>query len=148
MKAAPENLGDPKQGKLSSKEWRSVFGVGFLITLIRVWGVDYPSVPQEARLPKHEVLDNYVHLLLALLLSTQATIDDRIIDLYEHHMQQYLEGFRILYPTHSITPYHHLSLHYPEFMRLIGPWDAWGAGPYETYNGMIQKIPTNSTFGT
>lgn len=147
LKRSPDNLGDPKQGKLSSKEWRSVFGVSFLITLVRVWGKDYPKEQASQRTGAHKILDNFVHLILALQLSTQAIIDERIVDLYEHHMQQYLEGFRILYPTHSITPYHHLSLHFPTFMRLLGPWDSWGAGPYETYNGMSQRIPTNQTFG-
>lgn len=124
-----------------------MFGVGFLFTLVRLWGSNYPKGLQDARSGEHDILDNFIHLILALLLSTQAVIDERIVDLYEHHMQQYLEGFRILYPTHSITPYHHLSLHFPRFMRLLGPWDSWGAGPYETYNGMSQKIPTNQTFG-
>lgn len=62
-------------------------------------------------------------------------------------MRFYLEGYKILHPTLSITPYHHMSLHLPEFLGLMGPWRSWGMGPYETMNGMAQKIPTNDRFG-
>lgn len=145
FKGAPENMGDAKQGKLSSKEWRNAFTVNFLITLTREWGNDYNS---ESPTAKHKVLDNYIHLTLATILSTQRTMSDDIIQLYELHIRAYLEGFRDLYPTQTITPYQHTALgHFSDFMRLLGPWDNWNTGPPETYIGMSQKIPTNSRFG-
>lgn len=146
FKSAPNNLGDPNQGKLSAKEWRSTFTVSFLITLIRMWGAQYNC--EKPRTGEEEVLDNFIHLVIAVRLGTQGTMTEWIIKLYDHHMRQYLEGYRLLYPKESFLPYHHLSLHFSEFLQLAGPWEGHGAGPCETYNGMCQKIKTNKTFGT
>lgn len=145
FKEAPGNLGDPKQGKLSAKEWRSIFTVSFPITLVRIWGARYSLAKQ--RTGEEEALDNFLHLAIAMRLATQATVTQPVISLYDHHMRQYLEGFRLLYPTESFIPYHHLSLHFSEFLTLMGPWESHGAPPCETYNGMCQKINTNKTFG-
>ncbi|KAG8962736.1 hypothetical protein FRC05_005138 [Tulasnella sp. 425] len=142
--APPKNLGDPKQGKLSSKEWRSIFLVSFLTTLVRLWGQEYDSRGEDG---KKGVLDNYLHLACAVMLAMQGQLTDKVIEMYEFHMRAHLEGFKVLYPTHSIIPYHHLSLHVPDFMKLLGSWNSWGTGPYEMYNGMAQKITTNSVFG-
>lgn len=144
FKLPPTNAGDVKHGKLSSKEWRSLYTVGILVTLVRTWGLTYKDHPTTG---KEEVLDNYLHLAVATMLATQGTMADTVIALYEIHMRTYLEGFKVLYPTHSIIPYHHLALHVPKFMRLLGPWPSWGTGPYEMFNGMAQKIRTNSIFG-
>ncbi|KAG8903983.1 hypothetical protein FRB99_002432 [Tulasnella sp. 403] len=144
FKAAPTNLGDPKHGKLSAKEWRSTFTVAFLITLPKTWGLEYRQNPQTGMA---KVLDNFIHLVLAVLLSTQETTTNTLIQLYDIHIQEYLKGFKLLYPTQTITPYMHLSLHLPDLMRLMGPWISWGTGPYEMFNGMAQKVPTNSRFG-
>lgn len=145
FKETPKNIGDPKQGKLSAKEWRSIFTVGFLVTLMRIWGANYGS--EGPRTGQEEVLDNFLHLVIAMRLGTQGAIRPWVIRLYDHHMRQYLEGFRLLYPTQSFLPYHHLSLHFSEFLQLLGPWEGHGAPPCETYNGMCQKINTNKTFG-
>lgn len=143
-KAPPRNLGDMKNGKLSSKEWRSTFMVGFPVTLVRLWGADYVDKPSKGQ---HEALDNFLHLALAISLSLQTEISPETIDLYKLHISTYLEGFKILYPTHSITPYHHISLHVPDFLKGIGPWMLSGSGPFEGYNEACQKIKTNSIFG-
>lgn len=146
FKAAPANMGQTKHGKLSSKEWRNAFTVNFLITLPREWGKDYSGVSSS---PKHKILDNFVHLVLSILLSTQRTMTEDVIRLYELHIRAYLTSFRELYPTQTITPYQHLALgHFSDFLRSLGPWDNWNTGPPETYIGMSQKIPTNSRFGT
>lgn len=145
FKAAPVNMGDVKQGKLSSKEWRNAFTLNFLITLPRQWGNDYDAVSPTQ---KHKVLDNFFHLILAILLSTQRTMTEEVVRLYEIHFRAYLEGFRDLYPTQTITPYQHVALgHFPHFLRMMGPWDNWNTGGPETWIGMSQKIPTNSRFG-
>lgn len=144
LKASPANLGDPSQGKLSSKEWRTVFTVGFLLTLVRLWGCQYKGTPQTGQ---EEALDNFLHLVICVSLATQEEMNPTIISLYTLHINAYLEGFKILYPTNSIIPYHHLALHLPRFLQLFGPWASWNTGPYETYNGMLQRILTNSHFG-
>lgn len=145
VKIPPKNLGDVKQGKLSSKEWRSVFTISFPITLVRLWGVGYRNKAENGQ---QKVLDNLLHLSLAIILSTQASLTEDVIALYELHMQQYLEGYRRLYPTHSFLPYHHIALHAPEIMRSFGPWDSDNSGPYESFNEMAQSVHTNSKFGT
>lgn len=144
LKASPKNVGDVKHGKLSSKEWRSIFTVSFPVTLIREWGADYRGRPSTG---KHEVMDNFLHLAIAILLSTQREMSETVADLYRTHIEAYLYGYMLLYPTHSIVPYHHLLLHLPDFLKALGPWDTWGMGPYEMFIGMAQKIRTNSQFG-
>lgn len=146
FKAAPASMGHTKHGKLSSKEWRNAFTVNFLITLPREWGKDYSCISPS---PKNKVLDNFIHLVLSVILSTQRSMSEEIIRLYELHIRAYLSGFRELYPTQTITPYQHLALgHFSDFLRSLGPWDNWNTGPPETWIGMSQKIPTNSRFGT
>ncbi|KAG8939771.1 hypothetical protein FRC04_005977 [Tulasnella sp. 424] len=144
IKAPPKKAGDVKHGKLSSQEWKSLFTVSFMITLVQTWGCEYRRHPSTA---EQEVLDNYLHLALATMLSTQLHMTEEVIELYESHMHTYLKGFRILYPTHSIIPYHHLALHTPDFLRNFGPSGNWSTGPSETYNGMAQRISTNSRLG-
>lgn len=145
FKSAPQHVGDVKQGKLSSKEWRSTFTCAFTITLGRVWGRTYRKSPTTGQ---HEAFDNFLHLVFAIILSTQAEMSKNVIELFKLHMTTYLEGFKILYPTHSITPYQHIALHFGDFLELLGPWQNWGMGAFEMFINMAKKIPTNSKFGT
>jgi len=93
------------------------------------------------------MLDNFLQLAAAMILATRDSMSEARILAYEKHMLAYLEGIKDLYPNISIVPNHHLALHLPEFLRSMGPWRNFEAGPYEMYNGMLQDAPHNSRFG-
>lgn len=144
MKLPPKSLGSVHHGKVSSKEWRTVYAISFPSTLIRKWGSDYYGSPMSK---KHEVLDNFLHLTLATLLCTQYRMTALVVKAYDFHMRAYLSGFRRLYPDEPLVNYHHAALHLPTFLTGYGPGIPWGTGPYEVMNGMCQDIKTNSVFG-
>lgn len=145
FKPAPKNAGDAKQGKVSSKEWRSFATVNLPITLVQLWAERYTGI---ATTDKQKILDNFLNLAVAAMLCTQECMTESVVRAYELHIRTYLEGFKLLYPKQSIIPYHHLAVsHLPDFMTLMGPWASWCTGPFEMFNGMIQSIPTSSKFG-
>ncbi|OSC99540.1 hypothetical protein PYCCODRAFT_1340936, partial [Trametes coccinea BRFM310] len=59
------------------------------------------------------------------------------------HMMKYLESLRELF-DHQFVPNHHLSMHLMECLLLFGPVHAWWAFPFERFNGLLQRMNTNS----
>ena len=93
------------------------------------------------------MLDNYLDLVKAVELATRYTQTEANIADYEHHMERYLRTLLELYPQIDIQPYQHLALHFGEHLRRFGPTHSWRCFPFERYNGILQRIPTNLKFG-
>lgn len=138
---APSHPGESKWGKFSADQWRAFCTINLPITLIRLWG----SRPKDSR--EHRMLVNFMHLVTAVKLATMRKTSPSRIAQYEDHMHQYLEGVLVLFPGTGITPYQHMALHFGEQLRRFGPTHSWRCFPFERYNYLLQKIPTNNKFG-
>ena len=136
----PNRIGDTKVGKLSADQYRTACTVNLVVTLTRLWGND--------ERPRYkEMLKNFMDLVTAINLAHRHVITPRSIHLYEQTMQRYLSKLLELYPSVTLTPSQHLSLHLGKMMRSFGPVHAWRCFPFERYNGILQNIPTNCKFG-
>lgn len=89
-----------------------------------------------------------MHLVTAVKLATMRTMTAERILQYEHHMHRYLETLLELYPGAEISSYQHMALHFGDQLRRFGPTHAWRCFPFERYNYLLQKIPTNKIFGS
>ncbi|KAJ3506586.1 hypothetical protein NLJ89_g6792 [Agrocybe chaxingu] len=138
---APKHPGEVRWGKFKADEWKSFCLVNLPITLVRLWG----SKPRESRY--YKMLQNYMDLITAVKLVNLRTVTEQHISTYETCMRRYLVGLRDLYPSTPITPYQHLSLHFPDLLRRFGPTHSWRCYAFERYNGIIQHIPSNNKFG-
>ena len=136
--AGPRKLGSTEQHMTADKR-RSVATIHLVITLIRLWG------HEQGR--KRDMLENYMHLVMALQIASMRTIDDEDIKLYTYHYKAYLEGFVQLYKEVPVHPNNHMCLHLGMFLRLFGPVHSWWSWVFERYNYLLQNISTNSRFG-
>ncbi|KAI0360930.1 hypothetical protein OH77DRAFT_1446201 [Trametes cingulata] len=138
LERPPRNFGSASHGKLKADHWRTVCTVSMVITLVRLWG-SAGSTQKEKLL-----LENFVHLVSAVKLATRRSVDlDRIAE-FDHHMKAYLDTLATLFPWHQLVPNHHLSLHLRECLERFGPVHAWWAFPFERFNGVLQRLNTNS----
>ena len=137
----PTNLGSASHGTLSADEWRTACTVHLVTSTVRLWGVSSSSDRERA------VLDNFMHLAYATKLAHMRVQNVSRIEEYQRSMKIYLEGVVRLYPDQSLKPSHHLSLHFPRFLRLYGPVHSWRCFPFERYNYLLQQINTNGKFG-
>jgi hypothetical protein len=134
---ASSNPGEAWRGKLTADQWRTLCCLNLVITLTRLWG----DKPEGSRW--RQMLDNFLHLVAAIKLASMRRMTQRRIKQYHHHMYQYLSRLVDLYPGTSITPTQHLALHFDTFLSRFGPTHAWRCFPFERYNYVLQRIPTN-----
>lgn len=145
LKPAPDKMGYTSHGKLSADQWRVACTVHYPITLIRLWGAGRPASKENRRFL--EMLDNFMHLTIATSMAAHRTTSIHLQERVLHHMERYLEGLRVLYPSMKLRPNHHFTLHLPTFLRRFGPPRAWWCFPFERFNGVLQGKLTNSRFG-
>ncbi|CDO75087.1 hypothetical protein BN946_scf185010.g12 [Trametes cinnabarina] len=138
LERPPQNFGSSAHGKLKADHWRTVCTVSMVITLVRLWGSSNASLKQKA------LLDNFVHLVSAVDLATRRSLDPDRIQKFDDHMQEYLLGLKRLFEWHHFVPNNHISLHLRQCLELFGPVHAWWAYPFERFNGLLQKLNTNS----
>ena len=138
---APGNAGSSRHGRLSADQYRTLFTINLPLTLGRLWGVKEPHSTE------YKMFSNFMDLVMAMKLVMMRTMTPDHIAKFQLHMKRYLETLVDLYPGLSLMPTHHLCLHLAELLRNFGPVHAWRCFPFERYNGMLQKIPTNGKHG-
>lgn len=138
---APTHPGETKYGKYHADQWQAFCTINLPVTLVRLWG----SKPKDSR--EYRMLENFMHLVTAVKLATMRKITPSRITDYEHHIRQYLSTLLDLFPGTEVSPYQHMSLHFGDQLRRFGPTHAWRCFPFERYNYLFQKIPTNNIYG-
>ncbi len=136
LEKPPSNLGDASHGKLKADQWRVLCTVHMVITLVRLWG--HSGATDEER----QVLQNFIHLIVAIDLASRRSMSADRAALYDHHMYAYMQGLREIF-DHHLVPNHHLALHLSRCLELFGPVHGWWAYPFERYNGLLQRLNTN-----
>lgn len=137
----PHRPGEAAGGRLKADEWRTFCTVNLPITLTRLWSGD------SATTHERRMLQNFLHLVQAVRIASFREISNADVQAYEFHMHAYLTSLLALYPGIKIVPNQHISLHFGEHLRRWGPVHSWRCFAFERFNGMIQKIMTNSIFG-
>lgn len=136
----PTNFGSAAHGKLKADHWWTVCTISMVITLVRVWGSASASIAE------HQLLDNFIHLVIAVDLATRRSVNPERARLFDYHMEEYLHTLRTLF-AHDLIPNHHLSLHLATCLLSFGPVHGWWAYPFECFNGIIQRLNTNNQTG-
>ncbi len=137
----PSDLGSASHGSLSADQWRTACTVNLVTSLVRIWG------PYKAESKERRMLNNFMDLVAATKAANMRVLTDVHIRDYKTHMTSYLKGIAELYPDISLLPYHHLSLHFPQFLENFGPTHSWRCFPFERYNYILQQISTSKRFG-
>lgn len=138
---APSNVGAPKSGKLTADQWRATCTINLVVTLTRLWGVE------EADTRRYQMLSNFMDLVAAIKIAQRRTLTSTLRQEYTFYMSRYLKTLLDLYPTVSLTPNHHNSLHYEGNMERFGPSYASRCFGIERQNNVLQKIPKNMKHG-
>lgn len=139
---APFLAGSTINGKLTADQWRTLCTINLVVTLGRLWGA-----AEEDQERKHVMLDNYMHLVIAVKMALMRSMTSFRINQYHYHMQEYLRSLLDTYPQTGISPYQHLSLHLPDMLRNWGPTHGWRSFPFERCLHLLQLVNTNRRFG-
>lgn len=131
----PTNFGSSAHGKLKADHWRTVCTVSMVITLVRVWSLSTATTGER------KLLENFVHLVIAVDLATRRSMDAERARLFDHHMLEYLRTLCELF-DHDLVPNHHLSLHLASCLLLFGPVRGMWGFPFERYNGIRKNLPS------
>ena len=133
----PADFGEASHGSLKADQWRTVCTIYLVLTLVRLWGHGKATDQQRT------VLQNFVHLVVAVDAATRRSMSTARAELFDKHMELYVKGLRELY-DHELVPNHHLALHLKECLLLFGPVHGWWAFPFERFNGLLANLNTNS----
>ncbi|KAI0706638.1 hypothetical protein C8Q76DRAFT_630087, partial [Earliella scabrosa] len=134
----PVNVGSASAGTLSADHWRTFCTIHLSITLIRLWG-DLPSSDR-----RRNLLDNFLHMVIAVRYGTTRRITRAKIQTYSHHIFQYVRGLRELFPEQDLVPNQHLALHLGEVLERFGPTQAYWAFPFERFIRILRKANSNN----
>ncbi|KAI6028267.1 hypothetical protein F5J12DRAFT_888789 [Pisolithus orientalis] len=115
--------------------------INLLFTLGHLWGTKDPHSVE------YKMFANFMDLVSATRLAMMHTMMSDHISKYKFYMKWYLQTLLDLYPGLCLAPAHHICLHLVELLQDFGPVHAWRCFPFERYNGMLQKIPTNGKHG-
>ncbi|KAH9909423.1 uncharacterized protein BXZ73DRAFT_59511 [Epithele typhae] len=137
LERPPSNFGSSSHGKLKADHWRTICTISLVISLVKIWPHDTASSSEL------KVLENFVHLAIAVDLASRRSMSPERARLFDAHMASYLRGIREIF-DHDLVPNHHLSLHLCTCLLLFGPVHGWWAFPFERFNGIIQRLNTNN----
>lgn len=132
----PSNFGEASHGSLKADQWRTVVTIHLVLTLVQLWG--RATATEEQQL----VLQNFIHLVVAVDAATRQSMTATRAEFYDHHMELYVKGLRELY-DHALVPNHHMALHMKICLLLFGPVHSWWGFPFEQFNGLLQRLNTN-----
>lgn len=134
----PANFGSPSHGKVKADHWRTVCIVSLVITLVHLWGHSHAEEWEK------KILNNFLHLVIAVEHVTKRSVNYDWVSIYERHMLQYLISIKEIDPQHDFVPNHHLSLHLGDCLCNFGPVHTWWCFPFERYNGIMSRMNTNN----
>ncbi|RPD52520.1 hypothetical protein L227DRAFT_514716, partial [Lentinus tigrinus ALCF2SS1-6] len=138
----PINVGAAAAGTLSADQWRTLCTVHLPITLIRLWANHSPTDR------KRMMLENYLHMVIAVRYGTARRISSVRIQTYNYHIFKYVSGLRRLFPEQDLVPNQHLALHLGEVLSRFGPTQGYWAFPFERYIRLLRQAGTNYRIGT
>lgn len=136
---APRNWGTQERGKLSANQYRIICSIHLPITLIRLWDKEVGR--------KKDMLENFMHLVAAVRIANMRVSSQNHIQAYNHHIFRYVEGIKMLFPTHKLRPNAHGALHIGDIMELFGPIHAHNTSFYERYINFLHRVNTNGKMG-
>ncbi|KAJ3511686.1 hypothetical protein NMY22_g15575 [Coprinellus aureogranulatus] len=114
----PTNFGEKSHGKLKADQWLVAFGIFFPLILPELWSSDGTK-------RKLDLLDNLEHLVACTNIVCAHSVTNEEADRYTN------------------LPNHHYAMHNGPLMKFWGPLIKLSEYPYETHNGMLQRINTN-----
>lgn len=138
---APRNLGSRSHGKLKADQWRTACLVNLVITLCRLWGGVNASQKNQS------LLRNYLSLVIAVRWATTRTTSNYHSDVVQQFLVYYIHSTLEIFGARALVYNNHASLHVPECLGAYGPAHGWWAFPFERYNGVLQRVSTNSRIG-
>lgn len=93
------------------------------------------------------MLENFMHLVAAVRIANMRVSSQNHIQAYNHHIFRYVEGIKMLFPTHKLRPNAHGALHIGDIMELFGPIHAHNTSFYERYINFLHRVNTNGKMG-
>jgi hypothetical protein len=141
MDSPPENLGQPKHGKLKAELWLTLFMFDFVILLPELW------LRAETLDPRHhELLVNFLDLAVCTHIVNAYSTSNEAADAYLFHYIQFRSRLKRLFPSFKSPPNIHYAMHNRELLKFWGPLHPVSEWNYEHHNGLLQKIPTNGRY--
>jgi hypothetical protein len=153
----PHNWGTTQHGKLTADQWGVIATKSLVVTLVRHWGyrqaspnthADVTKAREKAFLRKRAMLWNFVDMVKASLMAHNRVTSVKHAESYQQHIYRYFREVSALYPSFSMTPSAHISLHFDDYLKRIGPSHAYKVPGFERMNYEMQSTNTNGKLGT
>lgn len=135
----PADIGSGKHGRISGSQWHTFFTVYLVMALIPLWSTASPR--------KQAMLDNFMNLVKAIKLATSRSVSLSELQDFTDSYNLFLDGMMELYPWAPYLPNHHITKHFPFFMKLWGPVFAYSTWIVERTNHLFQRMKTNMKRG-
>ncbi|KAJ7192991.1 hypothetical protein GGX14DRAFT_577655 [Mycena pura] len=135
----PHNWGTTERGKLTESQWKVLFTVHLLITLIWRWH------NETGRLK--DILHNILLLVTIIEITSLKETSPRIAEVYKVNYKKYMEGILDLFKEDTITPIIHVAGHVGDNLQDLGPSYSRGAQFYERFIHLLQQTKMNHKSG-
>jgi hypothetical protein len=140
----PYNLGSKSHGSLKAAEWLILYKVYYTIALIPIWKKAYAECATEEEKKRVSTLLESTTLLSRIShFLTSPKIKPRDLPELDDLIVQYRKCLQQGWPQQSSKPNLHLTQHYSNVIRSLGPPRSTAAWAQERVNGMLQRLPTN-----
>lgn len=136
----PQHAGTTQHRKMMAGWYWTLFIINLPFTLSHLWGTE----PGESL--EYQMFENFMCLVSATKIAMMHTMTCERVTKYRFYIICYVQTLLDTYPGLSLSPTHHICLHPGELLEDFGPVHAWRCFPFERYNGMLQKIPTNGKY--
>jgi hypothetical protein len=149
MDRVPRNLGAANHGSLKAAEWLILYKVYYTISLIPLWTKPSTGLETQGERTRTSALLKSTTLLCQVTqFLTLPVIKKKDLDEFDTLLQSYRKCLQENWPEEPSRPNLHLTQHYPEVIRRLGPPRSTAAWAQERVNGILQKLPTNHHPGT
>jgi hypothetical protein len=148
----PHNFGLSGSGSLKAADWLILYTVYYPLAMVPYWviGSDWQKkIIDGSRAVTHQdvLRDSLVKLIEITNILMKHHLEPSDITRYSQLILEYRQTLQLGWPTQNSKPNLHLSEHYPEVIKRLGPPMATSAWAQERLNGMLGKIPRNNHLG-
>jgi hypothetical protein len=148
----PHNFGSAGAGSLKAADWLILYTVYYPLAIVPLWvigdGGHKQKIENSIAVTHQDVLrDSLIKLIEITNILMKHHLNSTDLANFTKLIKEYRNILRIGWPTQESKANLHLTQHYPQVIKGLGPPMATSAWAQERINGILGKIPNNHHLG-